>query len=117
MKPANNVCAVCGKKYVTLGRFKNHVATAHNEDKEAYVLEKEHLKELVDNAVKKIIENNCYSDGIRKELSSPFISETSLISSFMSKTKGNKYLKKGKLEKFYSEFYAKVVLNNEKMFP
>ena len=80
-----------------------------------YNLSKHHLDEIIDDTSKKIAGDNCNSANIRTQLSSPFARELSTILSFVEKYW--KLIRKGKLEKFHSLFFAKVVLKNAIVFP
>ena len=64
---------------------------------------------------KKTAENKCYSVSIRSQLESEFLKETTMIISFVKEN--SKFLRKRKLEKFHSLFFAKIVLSNATIFP
>ncbi len=109
-----NICPTCGKSYKTLGRFKLHIAKGHIKDNRKYELENDHLETLIGNTIKKVVENKCYPSALRSEISESFPKNPSNILKFVNENW--KTMKNGKIEKFYSKFYAKVVLHNGSIF-
>ena len=115
MESAVNICPTCGKAYKTVERYKLHLAKGHIKDTRVYKVNKEHLGSLLEKTVKKIAENKCFPSATRTEISGSFAKELSTVQLFVNSNW--KVLKKGKLEKFYGKFYAKVVLQNNVIFP
>ena len=105
---------MCGKKYKTIGRYKLHLARGHDAGP-TYSLSKDHLQELIAEISHKVAENGCYPTSIRSEFSAPFAKNLASILIFVEKRW--KWIKRGKLEKFYSNFTANVMLSGENFFP
>lgn len=114
------VCSDCGKKYKTQGGFKRHRTMKHgnsNDEQQLKTLNSRILHEIVDTAILKVKENMVYSTEIREELNSyRFELEEGTAEFTEIKTLYDGFLKHGNVEKFYTQFYAKIPLNSTRFF-
>jgi len=107
-----------GKKHPeTVDAKEIHVQVHSTDTVDKYILSEIHLQEILESTRTKIIQNKCYAEDLRVELTNFAFDITKIDSKHIIENQSVNFLKKGNLDKFYSHFYGEVVKMNVKTIP